>query len=304
MNGMSSVTVDFGKEKAAGYERVFARLPLLSNAVADWNGVYVAYDYFLPGQTPGVRARQHGLAIFTDLPAPAQSERQIGEQFRCEQVNPGDMVIVPANAWQQTSWNLAGGIIVIGLEPERFAQLAAETVDLNRIELLPHFATSDPLVHQIGLALKRVLEMPGSTSRLYGESMSTALMVHLLQHYSAQQPALPIYAGGLTNPKLKQVIDYIAAHLNQDLSLHQLAAIAQISPHYFLQQFKQSIGITPHQYVIRCRIEQAQGLLKQGKHSISEVAILVGFVDQSHFHHHFKRLIGMTPKTFLRQFKS
>jgi AraC family transcriptional regulator len=92
------------------------------------------------------------------------------------------------------------------------------------------------------------------------------------------------------------VTDYIYAHLDQDLSLSELAAIAQMSPHYFSQLFKRSIGITPHQYVIRVRVERAKELLTQGNLSIAEVAKTVGFVDQSHLHRHCKRLLGVTPK--------
>ncbi len=88
------------------------------------------------------------------------------------------------------------------------------------------------------------------------------------------------------------------------MSLKELAAIVQMSAHYFSQLFKQSTGITPHQYVIHCRIERAKELLMQRKLTIADVAKVVGFVDQSHFHRHFKRLVGITPKAFLQQVKS
>jgi AraC family transcriptional regulator len=109
---------------------------------------------------------------------------------------------------------------------------------------------------------------------------------------------LPVYAGGLSKFKLQQVIDYIDAHLDQDLSLRELAAIAQISSHYFSQLFKQSTGLTPHQYVIHCRIARVKELLPKTKQLIADVARSVGFVDQSHLHRYFKRIVGVTPKTF------
>lgn len=77
-----------------------------------------------------------------------------------------------------------------------------------------------------------------------------------------------------------------------------------MSPNYFSRLFKETTGITPHQYVIRCRVEEAQDLLRQGKLSIAEIATQVGFVDQSHLNRHFKRLVGVTPKTFLKQFNN
>ena len=98
-----------------------------------------------------------------------------------------------------------------------------------------------------------------------------------------------------------QVIDYINNHLEQDLSLIELAAIAQMSPHYFSHLFKQSTGMTPHQYVIRCRVECAKELLLQRKLTIAEIAYKVGFANQSHLNRHFKRLLGVTPKAILQK---
>lgn len=298
---MSSLIVDFTKEKEAGYQRIFAKPPLLSSASTHWDGLLIAYDQFLPGQTPEICSRQHGIGIFVNMPEPAQVTRRIDGRCVDERVAQGDMVIIPANTWSQTYSDTAAGAIVLSFETEVFARTIDETLERDSIELIPHFATPDPLVHQIGLALKRALENADSISRLYAETMNTALMVHLLQFYCAEQLTLPTYTGGLSKRKLQQVIDYIDAHLEYDLSLKELAAIVQISEHYFSQLFKQSTGISPHQYVIRCRIKRSKELLKQKQLTIADVAKIVGFVDQSHFHRHFKRLVGITPKAFLQQ---
>ena len=298
---MSSLTIDFAKEKEAGYQRIFSRSPLHSSVAANWEGLHIAYDYLLPGQIPEVCIKQHGIGIFVDLPTPSQAERVIDGQFRREQVVQGDMVVVPAQASQQVAWDTPGGVVIVGFEPIDFAQTISETRDRDPIELIPHFATQDPLIFQIGLALKRVLENSAGANRLYAETMTNALMVHLLQHYTAKQPQLPTYTGGLSKFKLQQVINYIDAYLEHDLSLSQLAEVVQMSSHYFCQLFKQSTGLSPHQYVIRCRIERAKNLLLKQQQTIAEVARSVGFTDQSHFHRHFKRFVGVTPKVFLQQ---
>ena len=298
---MTSLKVDFAKEKEAGYQRIFSRSPLHSSIAANWEGFWSTYDYLLPGQTPEVCAKQHLIAIFVDQSTPAQAERIIDGQFRCEQVVQGDMVLVPAHAWVQTAWNVPGGLVIVGLEPTGFAQTVYETLDRDHIGLIPHFATQDPLVYQIGLALKRALENPVSTNRLYAETMSNALTVHLLQHYTAEQPKFATYSGGLSKFKLQQVINYIDTYLDCDLSLSELAGLVQMSSHYFCQLFKQSTGFSPHQFVIRCRIERAKELLSKDRQTIAEIARSVGFTDQSHFHRHFKRLVGVTPKAFLQQ---
>ncbi len=79
-----------------------------------------------------------------------------------------------------------------------------------------------------------------------------------------------------------------------------LAAIAHISPSYFSALFKQSTGLTPHQYVIQRRIDRAKQLLLQGM-SVAEVALNLGFSRQSHLSRHFKRLVGVTSKEFWKR---
>jgi AraC family transcriptional regulator len=300
---MSSHIVDFAKEKEEGYKRIFAKPPLLSSASTNWDELLIAYDHFLPGQTPEICSKQHGIVIFVNMPKPAQVKRIIDGRCIDECVAQGDMVIVPADTWTwaEAHSDTAAGAILVSLDTQAFARTIEETIERDGIELIPHFATSDPLVHQIGLALKRALENSATTSRLYAETMTNALMMHMLQSYCAENLTLPTYIGGLSKLKLQRVIDYIHAQLDSDLSLKELAAIAQMSPHYFSQLFKQSTGISPHQYVIQQRIKRSQELLKNQKLTIADVAKIVGFVDQSHFHRHFKRLVGVTPKAFLQQ---
>ena len=124
--------------------------------------------------------------------------------------------------------------------------------------------------------------------------------MHLLENYCTTLPNLrERVAGQLPRYKLQKVIDYINAYLDRDLSLKELSSLVQMSPHYFSQLFKGSTGTTPHQYVIRCRIERAKELISQNKLSLVQIATKVGFADQSHLHRHFKKLVGITPKVFL-----
>lgn len=131
--------------------------------------------------------------------------------------------------------------------------------------------------------------------------MANFLAVHLLKHYSATQKTKREWKGDLPKYKLRRVIDYIQAYLERDLSLNDLATLAQMSPHHFARLFKQSTGFTPHQYVIHSRVERAKQLLLQGKLTIAQVAYAVGFAHQSHLNRHFKRWLGVTPKMLLEK---
>ncbi|MEP0917361.1 AraC family transcriptional regulator [Leptolyngbya sp. DQ-M1] len=287
----NALTIDFAREGEAGYRRIFARSPQLTSLAAGWDGICFGYDYMPPGETTEVFSLQHTLAIFTHTNQSQIAERSVDGKFHREQVANGNMVLVPARIGCRSRWFDWGGVMFFGFDSIKLAQAVDQATD--QTELLPQFALNDPLVYHIGLSLKTALERDGTASRLYAESLSNALIVHLLQHYSAQRPLIRDYTNGLSQSRLRCVVDYIQAHLDQDLSLGELAAIAKMSPHYFSQLFKQSTGVTPHQFVIRAR---AKELLIAGRLPIAEVAKQVGFVDQSHLNRHCKKLLGITPK--------
>jgi AraC family transcriptional regulator len=84
------------------------------------------------------------------------------------------------------------------------------------------------------------------------------------------------------------------------MTLVELADVAGFSPHYFLSIFRNTFGTTPHQYILRERVDEAKALLKHEAASISEIGLMLGFADQSHFTSTFRRIAGMTPSQFRR----
>ena len=133
---------------------------------------------------------------------------------------------------------------------------------------------------------------------IYGESLANALGVYLLKRYAVRPLTPVVVKGGLPGYRLKRVLDYIANSLEENISLSQLAAIAGMSPHYFSELFKQSTGRTPHNYVVRERIERAKQRLRDPKCSIVEAGLDAGFQNSSHFARIFRRLEGITPSRF------
>jgi AraC family transcriptional regulator len=103
----------------------------------------------------------------------------------------------------------------------------------------------------------------------------------------------------LPRGRLRAVVEYIEERLDAGPTLEQMAAVARLSPFHFARQFKASTGLPPHQYVIARRIERAKQLLQGGGGlTLAQVAARAGFSNQSHFSHHFKRLVGVTPGQF------
>jgi transcriptional regulator GlxA family with amidase domain len=109
----------------------------------------------------------------------------------------------------------------------------------------------------------------------------------------------PSYArGGLPPKALERVRDYVAAHLQGNISNEELAQIAELSTWHFVRAFKQSQGMPPHRYVLHCRVKRTQELIASTKLSLAEVALEAGFSDQSHFIRCFREIVGITPGAY------
>lgn len=276
--------------------QLFPRQPILSSQNTSWDGVSFRYMCQPAYETPEVcTPLAHSITIFTHGNNIIHADRTLDGRFHRDSVVGGDMVIAPANIPQKCAWDKEGDFIVLGIETKMAARAINESGEPEQVQLIPHFSTPDPLVLQIGLAIKGVLENNPSGSRLYTEIMVNALTVHLLQHYSARKPKIKEYTNGLSKRQLNLVIEYIRNNLQQDLGLNELSSLLHMSPHYFCSLFKQSMKMTPHQYVIQTRVNCAKELLLTRKYNIAQVAFMVGFANQSHLNRHFKKLIGVTP---------
>jgi AraC family transcriptional regulator len=136
--------------------------------------------------------------------------------------------------------------------------------------------------------------------RLYGESLANALAAYLVGRYGMRPRSPVVYKGGLPRRRLRKVLDYIGENLAEDLSLSQLAAVAGMSPHYFSQLFKQSMGRSPHSFVLSQRIARAKECLRNRYCSVLDAGLEAGFQNASHFARMFRKLVGVTPRQFRR----
>jgi transcriptional regulator of acetoin/glycerol metabolism len=104
--------------------------------------------------------------------------------------------------------------------------------------------------------------------------------------------------GGLPPGTMRRVREHVEAHLSESMDLAELAAIAGLSVYHFARAFKQTAGVTPHHYLVHRRIERAQEMLARSELPLSEIALAVGFSDQSHLARHFRQTLGVTPGQF------
>jgi AraC family transcriptional regulator len=139
-----------------------------------------------------------------------------------------------------------------------------------------------------------------SSGRLYGESLSLALMSYAWERYASSHPPVRSRQSGLSTPKLRRLLDYIFINLTSDLALHELAELVDLSPRQLCRSFKQATGMSPYRYILKERIERSKALLRKGDAPVAEIALSVGFSSQSHFADAFRKHTGTTPGRFLR----
>jgi transcriptional regulator GlxA family with amidase domain len=114
--------------------------------------------------------------------------------------------------------------------------------------------------------------------------------------------AIPCNRGGLSPKTLRRVQDHIAANLGQKISNQALAEVAKLSPAHFAEAFKDSQGVAPHRYILECRVKRSQELLATDM-PLSQIAVDVGFSDQSHLTRWFGEFVGVTPGSYRRSMR-
>jgi AraC family transcriptional regulator len=240
--------------------------------------------------------QQHSIVVH--LKPEQNSLRRMGDCLTIENVKVGDIAIIPANVnhWQRIDTEVSEAILLI-IEPHIIADIARETVDSDKVELLPTFAQPDPLIQHLALNLYSNLDST-DYDRLYAESLFYTLSMHLIKNYCTIEHRFNHYDNGLPPYKLKQAIDYINDNLDRKIKLDDVAQLLDISQYYFCHLFKQSTGVAPYKYVLQQRVAKAKQLIGQTKLSLADIGLECGFSSQSQMTQHFRKCIGITPKAY------
>ena len=273
-------------------KNVSSPLLLTSSERANWSALSLEHYLYPAYETTEHTLENHHICIY--LGTPLTYEQMVKGRLRSQNCIYGDMVLYPAGLTQKLSWNKQAEIVQLDIKPELVARAGLS----DNIEFIPQFGFRDPLLQQLALGLLKQLQQNVTQDRLYIDSLFNTFCLHLIGHYTSRKTSIENTYKGLPAFLDRRLDEYIQANLAHNLSLADLARVAGLSTSHLTKLFKQSKGISLYQYVIRCRIERAKQLLKHKKIAIAEVATQVGFTDQSHLTYHFKRHVGVTPKTF------
>ncbi|NWF78675.1 MAG: helix-turn-helix transcriptional regulator [Chloroflexi bacterium] len=228
-------------------------------------------------------------------------EGTLVHSFVCRRTGPGRIYLVPRDVPLQWNWSEPWEALQIVIPPGKLAatQRNLEQTVEEYPSLVARIAVSDPLLHQLALAMLVELQEGPPFGQFYVESLSQMLVTQLLRHYTNRTEASG-QRKGRSAPTLRLVLDHIRDNLAQDLSLATVAALAGISPFHFARRFREATGCSLHDYVHEQRLAEARRLLLRKDLTIAAVAALTGFADQSHLSRDFKRRFGVTPGSLRR----
>lgn len=147
------------------------------------------------------------------------------------------------------------------------------------------------------------IQLEAGVSVLERESYWLAFLTRLIARHADDQRAFVTIQPKADQVLLQQVVDYLEANLAATVTLPELAAQVHLSPYHLLRIFKTTFGLPPHAYLTQLRVQQAKRLLFAGL-PIADVALQVGFADQSHLTRHFKRIVGVPPGQFMPKYNS
>jgi AraC family transcriptional regulator len=293
---------------------------ITSRSLTSWSEV-IPQDWVQVSRT----LCEQGLTVTPDLQPPSQIDnfggftehvlaltfsRNLGQIRRIDgreyagSNDPGDFLIIPTQAPSFHYWKCGyADEVMFYIDPKRLQQLATENdcLHVDRLELLPILSSRDPQLEAIATSFRAEMFNNELGGKLYTESLANLFLIHLLRKYCTQTFTLRSYDDGLSRYQLQQALDFIHAHLNSEFRLQDLAELLGMSQYYFCRLFKQSMGISPYQYVLKQRVELVKSLLStQPRKSIADISLECGFSSQSQMTQHFRKITGTTPRAYRR----
>jgi AraC family transcriptional regulator len=213
----------------------------------------------------------------------------------------GNLIFLTPGTRDSLLWHGTSHRIVASIDPSILVK-AAEQLELAQ---LPDFdnrwSFQDEQLRLLLTEMEREASSGSATGLLYSDLLGLTFSVALIRKYGRTLLAPLVHKGGIAKPSLNRVLEFIATNLSSQLRLEDMAAVAGLSIFHFSRAFRESMGVTPHQYVLQRRIDHAKTLLRAPGWNIEAIASATGFADASHLAKAFRRQIGTSPKTWQRQ---
>ena len=283
------------------WEAIFSGGTLRSSRNASTGHVHVVEN--APPNVESTRTEHgsfHGLILFT---SPVDGEERLeGGGLHFDSARPGDLHVYSKTRNEHahlSRWCSPVSFISVMLAPSVVAQACrALEREYASMTFTDSFKATDPLLNHLVRQLGAEVGPGRADHRLYMDQMMLFVAVHLVRHYTDSEPTERAISAGLPPQRLRNVKEYVEAHLSDEIKIADLAQVACYSQYHFCRLFKESTGQSPYQYVVQQRMEEALRQLQANPHArVSTVARDIGYSSPSHFSRAFKKHYGAAPST-------
>ena len=176
--------------------------------------------------------------------------------------------------------------------------LAASDGAYDEVELRAQRKFADARLGALVTAAHAEMATGFPSGRLFLDSIEQAMAVALVNGHAVRHRPVQIYKGGLGSARLRRIKELVDAKIEDDLSLDEMAQSVGLSTAHFARMFRKSTGETPHQFVLRQRIEHAKAMLRVPDARVLDVAVACGFKTQQHFAQVFRDVCGVNPTEY------
>jgi AraC family transcriptional regulator len=230
-----------------------------------------------------------------------QTSSPVQMEWWCEGRNgkevhgPGSMILLTPGTRDRIRWDRPSQRTVLSLDESYLLRAAQELGKKGQLEFGNQWIFEDRQLQLLISELRREMETGWEIGALYGDHLGMSLSIALIRKYCTNADITAVAKGGISRGRLQRVLDYIAANSHREISLDNLAAVADMSRFHFARLFRVSMGVTPHRYLIDYRVQVAKSLLRLASRSVSEIALETGFSSAGHFARIFRRYVGISP---------
>jgi AraC family transcriptional regulator len=172
----------------------------------------------------------------------------------------------------------------------------------GEVELHSYRKFTDSRLGALASAVNAEMIAGFPSGRLFLDSVEQAIAAALVNGHAVGHRPVQIYQGGLGSARLRKIKELVDAKIEDDLSLNEMAQSVELSTAHFARMFRKSTGETPHQFVLRQKVERAREMLRSAETRILDVAVACGFKTQQHFARVFRGICGISPAEYRREF--
>ncbi|MCA6111183.1 helix-turn-helix domain-containing protein [Bradyrhizobium cenepequi] len=192
-----------------------------------------------------------------------------------------------------------GDIDIVLIAVDQAQLTLANTDDFFYGKLRERFAQTDVDLLKLARKFQQESSAGCPNGPLWWSELSISFVMGLLQRHASDPGNSP--PGMLDRTTLRRIKEYIADHLDEPMDIVTLAKVACRSPFHFTRMFARSVGMTPHKYVVRLRLQRALQLIRTRRMGLAHVAAATGFADHAHMSRWFKHVYGISPSQVIAE---